>query len=103
MRLRSLAVVPCPPTERARFDAIFPAPLQDIEFIEDFIARDPNDAYDALFKQMWARLIPRKHIRGIDGILFYELQSKKPFYPNKRDADLDWVGRGFATDPANDQ
>ncbi|MFC4671246.1 hypothetical protein ACFO5X_22030 [Seohaeicola nanhaiensis] len=43
--------------------------------------------------RMWRRPVARKDIRGIDGILFYELTHKKKFYPNKRDSDLDGWGR----------
>lgn len=32
---------------------------------------------------------PKSEVRGIDGILFYELRDrKKRFYPNKRNSDL---------------
>ncbi len=75
------------------FNAIFPAEGQDIEFIEDFISRNPKGEYDAEFERMWARPVSKKSVQGIDGILFYELLQKKKFYPNKRDSDLDGVGR----------
>jgi hypothetical protein len=75
------------------FAAIFPGEGQDIEFIEDFVARDPHGAYTAAFDAMWKNSVRKKDIRGIDGVLFYELSFKKEFYPNKRDSDLDGRGR----------
>jgi hypothetical protein len=42
---------------------------------------------------MWENPVARKGIGGIDGILFYELLFKKEFHPNKRDRDLDGIGR----------
>ncbi len=78
------------------FSSIFPNPGQDIEFIEDLQLRDPDGTLDALFSQMWSRPVAKRNVNGIDGILFYELPHKKKFYPNKRDSDLDGVGRSSA-------
>ncbi len=75
------------------FIAIFPEADQDIEFIEDFQSRNPKGKFDKDFTEMWARPIKKKDIRGIDGVLFYELLEKKQFYPNKKDSDLDGIGR----------
>ena len=82
----------CFDAEPEFFDVIFPGDGQDIEFIEDFLERC-GDEYDEAFMRMWRRPVARKDIRGIDGILFYELTHKKKFYPNKRDSDLDGWGR----------
>ena len=71
------------------FARVFCKQGQDIEFIEDFLARDGSGESDQLFEMMWQHPIAKKDVRGIDGILFYELLEKKPFYPNKRDSDLD--------------
>ena len=75
------------------FLAIFPENGQDIEFIEDFLVRVPDDSFDDLFALMWRRPVAKKNVRGVDGVLFYELQNKKKFYPNKRDRDLNGSGR----------
>ena len=75
------------------FGAIFPEVGQNIEFIEDFILRVPMGTFDDQFQMMWKRPIAKKYVRGIDGILFYELLHKKKFYPTKRDSDLDGTGR----------
>ena len=83
----------CFSAEDRLFEAIFPGDGQDIEFIEDFLKRDPNDEYDTLFAELWKRPIRKADISGIDGVLFYELEHKKEYYPNKRDSDLDGIGR----------
>lgn len=72
------------------FKLIFPMQDQDIQFIED-IDSDPqiNDA----LTNIWTRPISKKITNGIHGILFFELTVKKEFYPNKRDSDLDFIGR----------
>ena len=75
------------------FRRIYPGDGQDIEFIEDLLERSPDGDLDQEFEAMWRRRITKKDVRGIDGILFYELLHKKKFYPNKRDSDLDGVGR----------
>ncbi|MEO0566643.1 MAG: hypothetical protein AAF066_02845 [Pseudomonadota bacterium] len=75
------------------FEAVFPLDGQNIEFIEDFLERSSSDQFDGLFESMWKRPIAKKDVRGIDGILFYELINKKKYYPNKRDCDLDGSGR----------
>lgn len=80
------------------FGAVFPEVGQNIEFIEDFMLRDPNGEYDREFSEMWKRPVAKTQVAGIHGILFYELPDKKPFYPNKRDSDLDFVSRSFSVD-----
>lgn len=74
------------------FAAIFPENGQNVEFIEDFRRRE-GGKHDAAFSQMWKRRLVKNDIRGIDGTLFYELEHKKQYYPNKRDSDLDGSGR----------
>ncbi len=84
----------CFAADEELFAALFPGDGQDIEFIEDF--QDRTDGrWDDSLSAMWASPLDRKQLRGIDGILFYGLPEKKPFYPNKRDTDLDGRGRGF--------
>jgi hypothetical protein len=70
------------------FRAIFPGEGQDVEFFEDFQARHPEGDQDEEFRMMWQRPVARKAIRGIDGLLFYDLEHKKRFYPNRRESDL---------------
>lgn len=79
------------------FAAIFPEQGQDIEFAEDFLDRVSGRSLDDLIDAMWKRPIAKKDIRGIDGILFFDLLNKKKFYPNKRDSDLNGIGRRSAS------
>ena len=83
----------CFSADEKLFKAVFPKKGQNIEFIEDFLGRVPDGSLDELFEMMWQRPVAKKDVRGIDGILFYELVNKKKFYPNKRDSDLDGLGR----------
>ena len=78
------------------FKIIFSADGQDIEFFEDLSKRVNFEEVDPLFTEMWENPISKKNVQGIHGILFYDLIRKKEFYPNKRDTDLDEVGRSFS-------
>ena len=71
-----------------QFDLIFPAKGQDIEFIEDAIARLGNKEVGKLLRPAWKRLVKKDKVRGIHGTLFYELSFKKKYYPTKRDAEM---------------
>ena len=84
----------CFSVEDEFFRLIFPLPGQDIEFIEDLLDRQTEEGLADYFTKLWLNRIERKQIRGIDGILFFELLHKKEFYPNKKDSDLDGIGRG---------
>lgn len=68
------------------FALIFPAG-QDIAFIDEVIARDPEGEIDAAFGRMWKRRIPKLQANGIHGLLFYELEHKKQFYPTRKDEE----------------
>jgi hypothetical protein len=70
------------------FSLLFPGKGQDIEFIEDVLARHESGKLDSQFSEMWRHLVPKKDVIGIHGILFYELEKKKKYYPTKRDSDL---------------
>jgi hypothetical protein len=67
------------------FSAIFPAPGQDIQFIEDI---NDSTAIKQILARMWQHRIPKSEVNGIDGTLFYELTEKKQFYPNRQELDL---------------
>jgi hypothetical protein len=70
------------------FRRIFPAEDQDIEFIEDFVARGEETAA-RICDEMWRSRVDKKAVDGIHGTLFYGLDVKKSFYPTKRESDLD--------------
>ena len=70
------------------FSKIFPAPGQDVEFIEDALERLGTEALDAALENVWARLVRKADVIGIHGTLFYELDRKKQFYPSKSERDV---------------
>jgi hypothetical protein len=78
------------------FKAIFPGDGQDIEFVEDFIIRVGRKKAREMLDPIWRRRIDKQNAKGIHGTLFYQLKSKKRFYPAKREADLDDIPRGRA-------
>jgi len=78
------------------FKAIFPGDGQDIEFIEDFIKRVGQKKAGKILGPIWRRRLEKQDVNGINGTLFYELKTKKRFYPTKRETDLDAIPRGRA-------
>jgi hypothetical protein len=79
------------------YDLIFPGEGQNIEFIDDLKERSKDrDHLDSLFEKLWSCPVRKDRVEGIHGILFYELENKKEFYPNKKDSDLDGWGRAFS-------
>jgi hypothetical protein len=68
------------------FALIFPKG-QDVAFSDEVWARGDAKALGEAFKNIWARPIAKKDVRGIHGILFYQLKEKKPYYPNRKDKD----------------
>jgi hypothetical protein len=68
------------------FDLIFPVG-QDVAFIDEVMARGPQEALDAAFDRIWKRRIPKKDVIGIHGLLFYELEYKKQYYPTRKDEE----------------
>lgn len=68
------------------FSLIFPEG-QDIAFIDEVYARANSGLLDEAFKQIWGRRIPKREAMGIHGVLFYELEHKKCYYPTRRDEE----------------
>jgi hypothetical protein len=68
------------------FSLIFPAG-QDIAFIDEVMSRGPSQELNAAFRNMWSRRIAKKDAMGIHGLLFYELEYKKAYYPTRRDEE----------------
>jgi hypothetical protein len=72
------------------FAAVFPSHGQDMEFIEDFIARVGEDKARAILAPIWDRPILKRDAMGIHGSLFFEFEDRKEFYPaTKREVDWD--------------
>lgn len=71
------------------FLLVFPASGQDIEFIDDAIARFKSKGLVNVLKNVWSRPIKKANAVGIHGTLYYELEEKKEFYPTKSEKDVE--------------
>ena len=67
------------------FDTLFPKPNQNIEFIEDVVDRIGEQKIRDLNSRLWNNRILKEEVNGIHGTLFYQLLSKKKYYPSKID------------------
>ena len=68
------------------FALVFPTET-DIAFIDEVYAREHKELLDAAFNEIWRRRVRKSESQGIHGILFYELDEKKVFYPTRRDEE----------------
>lgn len=68
------------------FQLIFPGE-QDVAFIDEVYARADRESLDAALEAIWERRISKKKVSGIHGLLFYELENKKPYYPTRKDEE----------------
>lgn len=68
------------------FALIFPEGT-DIAFIDEIYAREDAKLLDAAFSKIWHRRIKKADAQGIHGIIFYELEEKKAYYPTRRDEE----------------
>lgn len=68
------------------FSLIFPHG-QDIAFIDEVYDRGNHEALEAAFNAIWSRRIPKREANGIHGLLFYELDEKKVYYPTRKDEE----------------
>jgi len=68
------------------FTTIFPEG-EDVAFIDEVYARGKKKILDRTFNSIWTRRVPKVQAQGIHGLLFYELESKKAFYPSRRDEE----------------
>jgi hypothetical protein len=67
---------------------IFPEPGQDVEFIEDIVARIGDKRVARDLAPIWKRTVEKKSANGIHGTLFYGLPEKKRFYPTKKGSEM---------------
>ncbi|UEP36294.1 hypothetical protein LL998_06580 [Burkholderia ambifaria] len=67
-----------------QFELIFPE-RTDIAFIDEVYDRSDEALLDAAFTEIWTRPVKKKNANGIHGILFYELEHKKKYYPSRKD------------------
>lgn len=68
------------------FALIFPDG-QDIAFIDEVRNRASSEALGDAFSRIWERRLRKCDAMGIHGILFYELERKKEYYPTRRDEE----------------
>jgi len=68
------------------FALVFPDG-QDVAFIDEVYARGDSRILDAAFSLIWTRRLKKREAKGIHGLLFYELENKKVFYPTRRDEE----------------
>lgn len=68
------------------FALIFPAG-QNIGFIDEVLARGNAPALDDALNNIWRRRIPKINVNGIHGVLFYQNEHKKAYYPTRRDEE----------------
>src|SRR5436853_6996612 len=58
---------------------------QDVAFIDEVYNRENPQSLEAAFNSIWGRRIRKDEAMGIHGILFYGLENKKIYYPNRKD------------------
>ena len=68
------------------FSSIFPEG-EDVAFIDEVYARGEKKRLDQAFHAIWTRRVPKVQAQGVHGLLFYELESKKPYYASRKDED----------------
>jgi hypothetical protein len=68
------------------FSLIFPQG-QDVAFIDEVIARAQGEKLNEAFKNIWARRLPKTEVNGVHGLLFYQLERKKAYYPSRKDEE----------------
>ena len=59
----------------------------DVAFIDEVYEQQSTEVLDAAFKAIWQRRVPKSQAAGIHGILFYESEHKKVYYPTRRDEE----------------
>jgi hypothetical protein len=68
------------------FALIFPGGT-DVAFIDE-VYKDANASLlNVVFESIWLRRLAKKDAMGIHGVLFYELEEKKAYYPTRRDEE----------------
>lgn len=66
--------------------SVFPAGT-DAAFIDEVYQNQPSQTLDAAFTAIRKRRVPKREAMGIYGILFYECDHKKIYYPTRRDEE----------------
>jgi hypothetical protein len=71
------------------FYLIFPAPGQDVEFIDDVVKRLGEPLAGELVRRATGGRIEKAKLKGLHGTLFFGLPERRKWYRNKRETDLD--------------
>ena len=77
------------------FEIIFPLEGQDVEFMDEVIERLGQEEAERLLQGIWDNPCPKPLVNGIHGTVFFEFDRKKQYYPNKKEVDLNFSGRGW--------
>ena len=59
----------------------------DVAFIDEVYERGQAEKLDVAFKNIWSRRLAKHEVQGIHGLLFYELEKKKIYYPTRKDEE----------------
>ncbi|MGM9428750.1 hypothetical protein [Hydrogenophaga sp. MI9] len=59
----------------------------DVAFIDEVYDHGDAQVLDIAFNAIWNRRISKRMAMGIHGLLFYELDNKKAYYPTRRDEE----------------
>ena len=59
----------------------------DVAFIDEVYQQQSAEVLDAAVTAIWKRRVPKSQAMGIHGILFYESERKKVYYPTRRDEE----------------
>lgn len=65
------------------FAAIFPDDT-NIAFIDEVLEKSGNER---VVSRLWCNPVKKAQANGIHGILFYQMDYKKKFYPTRRDEE----------------
>ncbi|MCP4698763.1 MAG: hypothetical protein GY862_18215 [Gammaproteobacteria bacterium] len=68
------------------FELIFPEGT-DIAFIDEVYEREEKIKLESALIAIWKRRITKKEALGIHGILFYQSEDKKRYYPTRKDEE----------------
>ncbi|MFC1542411.1 hypothetical protein ACFL4M_00800 [Pseudomonadota bacterium] len=68
------------------FASIFPENT-NIAFSDEVWERENDKKLSETFDCIWNRPIKKSEAMGIHGILFYDLEDKKQFYPTRKDEE----------------
>lgn len=68
------------------FALVFPEGT-DIAFIDEVYEKGDPQVLDVAFNEIWKRPVVKSQVQGIHGVLFYELEEKKKYYPTRKDAE----------------